>query len=332
MNLAYRLRMGVVGLGVGLVAAFIGCKKDNCFPDNHVEVTQELSHVEVTLRGVAASANDGAVVVGDAGTILRRTGAGTWLAQTSGVTVDLFAVASPHPLSSTMVAVGAGGTILRSVDDGRTWKPSASGTTAELYGVWLAEDEGLALAVGEQVVLRSDNAGFTWSMGQVPKGTGALRGVAGREGELFAVGDHTQVLRSDDEGRTWERVAVESAGDLLAVVVDRYDLPVEGDTDPFLVAGQFGVFRLFERFGLEQIQSVAAPVSGLSADGAWWVDGAGAIYHQHANGSARLESDEPPAALMAVDGSREAAIAVGDDGTIVRAELLELGCVKGFDR
>jgi photosystem II stability/assembly factor-like uncharacterized protein len=324
--------MGVVGLGVGLLAVFIGCDEDDCFPDNHVEVTQELSPVEVTLRGVAASANDGAVVVGDAGTILRRTSAGTWQAQTSGVTVDLLAVASPHPLSSTMVAVGAGGTILRSIDDGRTWKSIASGTTAELYGVWLAEDEGLALAVGERVVLRSDNGGFTWSTGQVPEATGVLRGVAGRDGELVAVGDDTQVLRSDDEGRTWKRAAVESEGDLLAVAVDRYDLPVGGDTDPFLVAGRSGVFTLFERFGLEQIKSVAAPVSGLSADGAWWVGVDGAIYHRHAEGAALSGMDGPAPALMAVDGSREAAIAVGDDGTIVRAELLELGCVKGFAR
>ncbi|HEY2702383.1 MAG TPA: hypothetical protein VGL20_01710, partial [Candidatus Dormibacteraeota bacterium] len=50
-------------------------------------------------------------------------------------------------LVPTVVAVGDGGTILRSVDGGLTWSVTASGTTANLHGVQLTDVNG-GLAVG----------------------------------------------------------------------------------------------------------------------------------------------------------------------------------------
>ena len=59
------------------------------------------------------------------------------------------------------LAVGTGGTLLRSTDAGATWQPVTSGTQQDLRGIAIATDGRLALAVGG-TRLRSTDAGTTW--------------------------------------------------------------------------------------------------------------------------------------------------------------------------
>ncbi|MCY1061086.1 hypothetical protein [Nannocystis sp. SCPEA4] len=323
------IRTGAVAAALGLGDA--GCDdEDECFPDNHVELVREQSGVEVTLRGVVMSESGAAVAVGDRGTIIRRSD-DAWSEQASGVDVDLLAIASPHPTSAKMLAVGAGGTILRSLDGGESWKSIASGTSAELDAVWMAERDGLAIAVGDGVVVRSENAGFTWSMGQVPEGVGTLRGVAGREGDVVAVGDDGLVLRSVDAGVTWVRVASGTTDDLLAIALDSYWYPIEDERPTrFRITGADGSVRQFTEAGdWEDFGHQAAPIVAMSRDGAWSLASDDAVHH-FASGPTRLPA--PTSALLAVDGSWEGGLAVGDDGAVVRMELVELGCEKGPPR
>jgi len=106
------------------------------------------------------------------------------------------------------LAVGWGGTLLRSTDAGATWQPVTSGTQQILNRIAIAPDGRLALAVGDNgTLLRSTDAGATWQ--PVTSGTQqTLGGIAiAPDGRLaLAVGWGGTLLRSTDAGATWQPV------------------------------------------------------------------------------------------------------------------------------
>jgi len=102
-------------------------------------------------------------------------------------------------------AVGFGGTVLSTVDGGRTWRPQRLATTAWLQGVSFLPDGQRGWVVGlDGTVLATADGGKTWN--SQPSGTSAgLRGIAflddGQRG--WAVGDMGTVLATADGGKTW---------------------------------------------------------------------------------------------------------------------------------
>lgn len=122
---------------------------------------------------------------------------------------------------ATAFAVGAAGTILRSVDRGATWtvQPVPAGFDDDLLGVDFAVSEQAAREVVPQAaiavgsgpsVLYTSDGGTSWKPGTLPAGTsGALRGVSFCDAKLgWAVGDDGLVITSRDAGATWTRQAV----------------------------------------------------------------------------------------------------------------------------
>jgi photosystem II stability/assembly factor-like uncharacterized protein len=62
--------------------------------------------------------------------------------------------------ANTGIALGQGGTILRTDDAGTTWFAEISGTTNELHGIALVNGS-TAIAVGwSGTILRTDTGGF----------------------------------------------------------------------------------------------------------------------------------------------------------------------------
>ena len=96
-------------------------------------------------------ANTG-VAVGEDGTILRTTDSGaTWAKQTSGTTVDLFAVRFTDANAGT--AVGESGTIFQTENGGTTWGKRWSGTRNWLYGVsFTSAYTGTAVGAGGTIL------------------------------------------------------------------------------------------------------------------------------------------------------------------------------------
>ncbi|MFN0246831.1 MAG: hypothetical protein ACKV2T_07970 [Kofleriaceae bacterium] len=96
------------------------------------------------LSGIAGTNTGGGemIAVGTNGAIIRYIF--DWENVSSGTTQGLRAAWSEGLLS---IAVGNGGTIVRSVDGGATWSVDASGTTMDLIGVWGNPNE--IIAVGE---------------------------------------------------------------------------------------------------------------------------------------------------------------------------------------
>jgi len=113
-----------------------------------------------------------------------------------------------------LVAVGEGGALLRSTDRGTTWSPVARGNAGDWRGVAFATPR-TAIVVGDGTILRSTDSGASWGP---PFHVGTrLHAVAGGGAVLLAVGDSDLVLRSEDEGASWQAVGTPLRAQWLAV-------------------------------------------------------------------------------------------------------------------
>jgi photosystem II stability/assembly factor-like uncharacterized protein len=122
--------------------------------------------------------------------------------------------------------VGGAGTILRTVDGGRSWAAQISGSRSLLEDVAFA-DAMVAVAVGSfGTILRSADGGVSWST--VSSETRQhLRGVAfANPTEGVAVGLYGTVLRTSDGGRSWRPQNAATRAHLLDVAVASDGAPV----------------------------------------------------------------------------------------------------------
>ena len=103
--------------------------------------------------------------------------------------------------SQTAIAVGDGGTMLRTTDAGLTWTVQTSGTTNTLRGVSFA-DASTGWAVGDAgTILRTGDGGLTWT----DQFSGSYRfwAVSFVDANIgTAVSDGT-ILRTTDGGDAW---------------------------------------------------------------------------------------------------------------------------------
>src|SRR5229473_1345081 len=110
----------------------------------------------------------------------------------------LFAVATPD--SSTIVAVGERGIIVRSTDGGETWTRQDSGTSNHLNGVSFVNASIGTATGGLGTILRTVDGGETWTT--QPSGTslnlGGVSFVDERTGTV--VGARGTILRTIDGG------------------------------------------------------------------------------------------------------------------------------------
>src|SRR5688500_16208725 len=127
----------------------------------------------------------------------------------------LLAVIAAGPLH--LLAVGRGGTVLRSASGGESWSVVASGTERDLAAIWAAAGAS-AWAVGAGgTVLHSADAGRSWE----PRSAGTREDLTGvwsaGGGHVIVVGHKGTVLRSTDRGRTWESDEADVQDDLLGL-------------------------------------------------------------------------------------------------------------------
>lgn len=166
-----------------------------------------------TLRGVWLESLKLGFAVGNAGTILQYNG-DVWTSMTSPiitqlnkVTSDTPGVTAPNTIGGW--AVGQAGVILRYDTNTNAWTSHAQSeviTSQNLNGMLIWDANTAVFAVGATGVILYWN-GTVWAV--VASGTTEiLRGIGyDNQGSLWICGDNGTLLKSIDEGVTWQTVA-----------------------------------------------------------------------------------------------------------------------------
>ena len=169
---------------------------------------------DVTIVDTDDTGATAAWAVGTGGAVLHFNGL-TWQPENSGVTVDLesvFGIIDPDG-DPYVVAVGADGIFIERVGAG-DWRAVPTTVEDRLFGVWIRARDDI-FAVGDNGrVLRFDGEVMQVLVDEVLIDTGAvddngvaiafpisepLKGVMGRDDEVFAVGPRGSVYRFDGE-------------------------------------------------------------------------------------------------------------------------------------
>lgn len=155
----------------------------------------------LTLTNVAAH-NGRLVAVGSNGLVATSTGGWRWQVRPTGVQHDLRGVVWT---GSSWVAIGDGGTIVRSLDRaGDRWARVSGVPNASLRAI--AAKRGVIAAGGSNgTVLISTDDGGTWRA-EASGTTSTLWGGASADGTLYLVGQAATIVASSD-GVHWRRVA-----------------------------------------------------------------------------------------------------------------------------
>jgi len=248
---------------------------------------------------------------------------------------DLFAVSVK---GDRALAVGYWGTILLSVDRGKTWIYRPSPTSRTLFGVDFADPQH-AWAVGDAgIVLRSSDGGETWEKVTVEvEDPDGLRGeldavlfdVAAVDNVVWASGDFGALIQSTDGGKNWTRYYLpeEVFGD--GFLPDRLFNGIEfQDTQRGWIAGEFGTALRTEDGGAtwtnrETIEGAISDIYlfGLGVNGELdgVAGGVGGVSLVTSDGGKTWQAVKVPttAGLFGAAAKGSRALLVGDRGEIV---------------
>jgi len=156
-------------------------------------------------RGVYSDASGEATIVGDGGEIRRlASGVTSQLDDGTAAGSDILRDVAKVDVSK-WYAVGDGGTLLVSTDDGATWAEQVLGVAETLHDVdflnpsdgWIAGDAGLVLATGD--------GGSNWSAQTTPVDGNLFAVGFVNVSEGWAAGDDGILVKTGDGGQTWTR-------------------------------------------------------------------------------------------------------------------------------
>lgn len=148
-------------------------------------------------------------VVGEYGTIYHTfDGGNTWLKQDGGVgTVSLYGVFFKDQRKGWVV--GMDGIMIATEDGGSTWSKRESGTAKHLYSIRIIGENGFAVGTRGAFIVSVDG-GESWQEREhaIPSRYWLMDVAFSEDAKQgLMVGAHGTVLRTGDEGTTWEMVS-----------------------------------------------------------------------------------------------------------------------------
>jgi hypothetical protein len=172
------------------------------------------------------------VAVGERGAIFRSSDNGlTWHAAASLATATLTGVAFAAD-GTRGWAVGHDALILTTTDAGRTWQQQWQGENlADSFLDVLALDAHRALAVGAYgLSVTTSDAGKTWTRRKISDADYHFNRLSrGPTGTLYLAGEHGTLLRSADNGATWQRIPAAYEGSFYGILpLDKRTLIAHG--------------------------------------------------------------------------------------------------------
>jgi len=113
----------------------------------------------------------------------------------------LYRISMISPISA--IAVGANGTILKTIDQGLHWDKIGSSVQSAIRSIAFRND--IAVAVGyDGIILRSEDMGENWEIVNSGIHTNLYTVSFATNNTLLAGGDSTLIISSTDGGRTWK--------------------------------------------------------------------------------------------------------------------------------
>lgn len=262
------------------------------------------------LNAIWGSSASDHFVVGDAGTVLRF--ATTAYTPESGASGNLFDV---YGGTGTLFAVGSGGTIVRRSGAG-TWSADSSGTSQDLWGVWGTSTAALTAVGGAGTYTRSPAAGTTWTSAvEAAFSAYTFRGYTGSGTTGYAVDSFGGIARYTG---TWTQVYRDALADVF------YGIGIVGGT-PYTAGGNPGGTGAIRRFdGTTWVRDVSlAPNTfyGIAGSGATdiWAVGEGGTVWQNDGSSWQARSSGLTANFAAIAAfDTQTVWAVGVAGSLLR--------------
>lgn len=254
------------------------------------------------------------VAVGAGGTIITSTtgATGTWTAQTSGVSADLYGATVTD--TGAVYAVGANGTLLYS-SAGISWVTRNSGVTSALLAI--AHDARMSnihyVAVGTDGVIRTSPDGITWT-GRTSGTTGNIRSVS-CDGERWCVVGDDGYLRTSTDGVTWTARTSRTTSGLFAVIDNRIAV---GSSGRIITSSDGGLTWIVRSSG------TTAQLRGLSrTENSCLAVGASAVILTSQDGIDWTQIDSSTSSQLygvAYDPVNRRAVAVGQAGTVLLSQ------------
>lgn len=162
--------------------------------------------------------------------------------------------------SRRLLAVGAGGKIVASDDNGVSWRVQETPTRVNLQALAVWDARRAAVVGNEGVVLWTEDGGERWHQGVAPLSdvVNKLVGIVPRpDGRAFAVGAMAAIYETRDFGRNWVRLNEE------------VDISLNGiafvDDDRGWVVGEFGTMLRTEDGGASWTEAEPVVESSLMA-------------------------------------------------------------------
>ncbi len=220
---------------------------------------------------------------GHGGVIIHTTDGGkTWTIQreSSNQNQPLFDI---HFISQNVgYACGNFETLIKTTDGGKTWQDLVIGLDhmfdASLFGLHFF-DENTGIVVGEfGGIIQTRDGGKTWHLLKDSGYQGSFFGIIPLSPwNLLVHGISGKVMRSDDNGQTWQDVAVNSKQRLFRAAFNGKDIMIAGSSGTLLVSHDLG--KSFTPYNHDKDVTSFAGIRTHPAGGFVCVGERGTIFH-----------------------------------------------------
>lgn len=234
-----------------------------------------------TVKAPDEDPEDNGPALGPVTLTLNDAPAGTWVGQRGNYVDTLSGI---WGMDNLVIAVGGGGTILRSEDGGKVWTRQASPKDAWLRCVWGSGPDDI-FVVGGNAIMHSTDGGITWTPQKVPITGTFFMAVwgSGRE-DVYVVGGDGHILNTTDSGQTWKEDPSGVNGTFYDVwgsgADDIYIVGQTKDGAPVVLQSKIGG-HLWSKLPVDTLDSPLRQIDGASVDYLYGVSAKGTVYESN---------------------------------------------------